>query len=179
MALMQKKMTVAIIIIFCIAAGAVLFFMSRKSGLSDELTVMSLSTISDMIFKDLEGKDISVSSLRGRQVVFHIWSSWCLLCIQEIPDMAVLQKEFGDALVVIEVNRAESLEVVKKYADQFNASHNLLFVLDINDALYKEIGGFSMPEVIFVDKNGMIKDHTRGPTDIIDKRRRIQNAFAL
>ncbi len=178
MALIRKHVAIIIIVIFFIAAMAVLFFIFRKTG-SEKLSPVSLHVMPDLVFKNLDAQDITVSSLRGRPIVFHLWASWCVLCMREISDLVTLQKEFGDHIVIIEVNRRESSDIIKKYRDQLDAGHALLFVVDGNDSLYEAIKGFSMPETIFVDLNGEIRDHTRGPVGLIDIKRRIQDSFGL
>ncbi len=74
---------------------------------------------------------------------------------------------------MIAINRAESAGVAKKYTDQQGTSNNLVFLVDSADSFYQSIGGFSMPETIFVDKNGNIVDHKRGPMDINEIRQKI------
>ena len=175
----RKNMTVVGIVVLFIAAIAVVFFIFKKSGSPNTSDSLSPPILPDLVFKNIEEHEVSVSSLRGRPVLLNIWASWCSLCAQKIADLVLLQKEFGDKIIIVEVNRGESLDVVKKYADQYNAGHALLFVLDANDSLYREIKGFSMPETIFIDTNGNIVDHTRGLTGITDMRRRIEDAFGL
>ena len=175
----RKNMAVAGIVVLFVAAIAVVFFIFKKSGSPHTLASASLPILSDLIFENIEAREVSVSSLRGRPVLLNIWASWCSLCAQKIADLVTLQKEFGDKIVIVEVNRGESLEVVKKYADQYDAGRVLLFVVDTNDSLYREIKGFSMPETIFIDKEGNIADHTRGLTGITDMRRRVEDSFGL
>lgn len=39
----------------------------------------------------------------------------------------------------------------------------MVFLLNKNDAFYRAIGGFSMPETIIINNNGAIVLHKRGP----------------
>lgn len=41
----------------------------------------------DFTLKDLTGKDLSLSSLRGKYLVLDFWGSWCGWCIKGIPEM--------------------------------------------------------------------------------------------
>lgn len=153
-----------------------MFFHSRQSSSAELSLDNTHSELPDVILKNSDGQDVRFSSMRGRLVVLYLWASWCERCIREISSHALLQKEFGDALMFAEVNRGESLEVAKKYIDP---NSGLLLFADGNDALYKALGGFSMPETVFIDKDGIVRDHTRGPMSVIDLRRRIQDSLAL
>lgn len=41
----------------------------------------------DFTLKSIDGKNISLSSLRGKYVMLDFWGSWCGWCIKGIPDM--------------------------------------------------------------------------------------------
>lgn len=172
----RTHVVIAGIVIFLIAAGIAGFFIFKKPTSTQAPSVV-FHSLPDITFQHTNNSTVSVSSLRGRSVILDIWASWCQLCAAHISSLAALKKEFGDKLMIIEVNRGESLEIVKKYLEQHSTDSGLLFVLDANDALYQEIGGFSMPETLFLDKEGRIADHVRGPIGRIEMRRRIQDAF--
>lgn len=132
-----------------------------------------LEKASDFHLQDYNGKTVSLADFAGKPVVINSWASWCPFCRQEIPDFVTAQKEFGDKVVIIAIDRSESLAVAKAYTDQQGTTKSLLFLLDPDDSFYKSVGGFSMPETIFVDKNGNIVDHKRGPMDINEIRQKI------
>ena len=177
----RKIIAVIIIAFVLIGAAGIIFFISkaRLSNISSGSSAAVLLTLGDSAFKSIDGQEITVSSLAGRPVIFHLWASWCSLCIKEITQLVALKKEFGDGLSIVEVNRKESADMVKKYADQLDPEHNLMFVLDANDALYQQIKGFSMPETLFMDKDGIVRYHARGLMNVIDAHRRIQDVFGL
>ena len=47
---------------------------------------------------------IRLSDLKGKLVILDFWSTWCGSCIEAIPKMEKLQKEFGDKIKIILVN---------------------------------------------------------------------------
>lgn len=128
--------------------------------------------------KDYHGRTVNLSDFRGKPLVINSWAAWCPFCRKELVDFAAVQKEFGQSVVIIAIDRAESLETAKKYSDELGVTDNLVFLLDPADSFYQSIGGFSMPETIFIDKNGNIMIHKRGPMDINEIRERAQKLLS-
>ncbi len=46
--------------------------------------------------KDLDGRDLSLASLRGKPTVVTVWGSWCASCHRETPALVEAQKKLGD-----------------------------------------------------------------------------------
>ena len=76
-----------------------------------------------------------------------------------------------DDVVVIVIDRAESMAKQKKFIDEVGLTGKLLYLNDPKDSFYQSIGGFSMPETIFVDKDGNIRLHKRGPMNVEEMRK--------
>jgi thiol-disulfide isomerase/thioredoxin len=54
--------------------------------------------------KDLQGKPLSLASLRGKVVVVNFWATWCGPCLQELPVLDQFQQKRGkDGLVVVAI----------------------------------------------------------------------------
>jgi len=129
----------------------------------------------DFALQDYAGKTVKLADLTGKPIIINSWAAWCPFCKKELSDFVAAQKEFGDKVVIIAIDRSESLAVAKGYTDQQGITDNLLFLLDPSDSFYQSIGGFSMPETIFVDTDGNIVFHKRGPMDINEIRDKIGN----
>lgn len=177
MLLTHRRITIPAIIVCTLAASAVFFFILRKP-VANQPFAPSASPLPDVVFKNVDGQEITLASLRGHPLVVNLWASWCSLCEREIAILRVLQKKFGDGVIIIEVNRGESSEIVKTYRDRIDASHDLMFVLDAQDLLYRQTGGFSMSDTFFVDKEGMVRDHIRGSLNAVELERHIEDLIS-
>jgi len=175
----MKKYFIIVAVVVLLIVGGIVIFIFRQNQNTQESNSNSTSQTEqkapNFSLQDYSGKTVNLADFAGKPLVINSWASWCPFCQQEIPDLATAQKELGDKVVIIAVDRVESLAVAKGYTDQQGTTDKLIFLIDPSDSFYQSIGGFSMPETIFVDKNGNIVDHKRGPMDINEIRQRIQN----
>ena len=178
-------------VIILVAVIAFAFFISRgDSGENKETTTSTNTSIGDekktekvnkflsLTFKDYDGNEVKLSDFSGNLIV-NSWAVWCPFCVDELPTFAELQAEFEGQVTVIAIDRAESLNKVKKYSDDLGVTDSFVFLLDSSDSFYREIGGFSMPETIFVSDSGNIELHKRGPMRIDEMRRLTKESFNL
>lgn len=138
-----------------------------RPAVSNEGTLERLSNIA---LSDYDGNKTTLADFAGKPLVLNSWATWCPFCRQELPDFARLQEELGDTAVVIAIDRAERVAQAKGYTDDFDITSKMTFLMDFDDAFYRNIGGFSMPETLFVDSSGAIVFHKRGPMTLEEMR---------
>lgn len=156
-----------------LVVGGGIFILSRGSVPPKESQGAQQNAVFQLSFTDYDGNRVSLADFAGKPLVLNAWAAWCPFCVKELSDFSVLQKEFPD-IVVVAIDRAESLQTAKSYTDNLGITQDLVFLLDPKDSFYKSIRGFSMPETLFVDKDGVTQDHKRGPMDINEMRERLQ-----
>lgn len=179
---MNKKFFALLAAIIIIVGGGLVVASTNRhqSPTSSNKTNQSkLATAPPFSLPNFTGKTINLVDFTGKNLLINSWATWCPFCGAELFDFAVAQKEFGDRVVIIAIDRAESLETAKKFSDEVGASDNLVMLLDPDDLFYQSIGGFSMPETIFVNAQGEIVFHKRGPMDLDEIRERIKTSFNL
>lgn len=116
----------------------------------------------DFEISDFEGTRHRLSDFRGTPVYLNFWATWCVPCQKELPDIQELADRHGEGLIVITVNRRESLRNARTYfqnIEDLNGEPGISFDvngLDPDDTLYDEYRGLGMPVSVFVDANGVI-----------------------
>lgn len=133
----------------------------------------------DTELKDYNGNKVKLSDFSGKPLVVNVWAVWCPFCVKELSDFALVQEEFMDEAVLVAVNRGESLKKAKELSDKLGITNELKFLLDADDSFYRSIGGFAMPETLFVDVDGRVRFHKRGPMDEEEIRQRVQHLISL
>lgn len=116
-----------------------------------------------VVLTDYEGNDVKLSQFKNTVLIAYVWASWCPYCGAEIENLARLKETYGDEVQVIAINRAEPVTVAKEFTDALQKTEGVVFLLDPTDSFFRDIGGYAMPETVFIRPNGEILLHQRGP----------------
>lgn len=176
---MKTNVIITIVVILVVLVGGFLLFSggggeSATEGVSDNTskeTSESFDKAPSFALQDYGGNEVTSADFPGKLLVVNTWATWCPFCVNELPDFGELQEAFSDEIVVIAIDRAEGLDRAKAFSDELEVTDRIMFLLDPRDSFYRSIGGFSMPETIFVDADGNIRLHKRGPMDFKEMRR--------
>jgi thiol-disulfide isomerase/thioredoxin len=67
---------------------------SQPSAQSNERLATAVTQVfSTFRATDIEGRELTASSLRGRVVVLDFWATWCAPCLAEVPTYQRLRRE--------------------------------------------------------------------------------------
>jgi len=83
---------------------------------------------------DTAGRPQRLADFKGRWVVVNFWATWCVPCIQEIPEISAFRKAHGDVVVIGVAIDAEDAPKVTSFARK--VGHDYPLVLS-NDAVEK------------------------------------------
>lgn len=116
-------------------------------------------------FPDLTGKKVSLSDYRGRVVFLNIWATWCSPCVDEMPSMEKLYKQFkSDQFEIMAVSiDTQGVKVVVPFMEKLNLTFPAL--LDRKGKIRNIYGVTGIPESFIIDKNGIIIKKVIGPLD--------------
>ena len=118
----------------------------------------------DFSLKDLAGRTVSLSAMKGKVVLLNFWATWCPSCVSEMPSLNRLYKEMkSHGLEIIAVSTDGSASSVR----DFRKTHGLLFPVVIDDdreatRLYHV---FSLPTSFLIDKDGFVVEKFYGEYD--------------
>jgi len=170
---MPLKLTIVLIIIAVVIAGGGFFLLQNSSTDSEDVSVDdSDETKTAIIFEEFTTE--TIAQFLGTPIVVNSWATWCPFCIDELPGFAEVQRELGDKVVIIAVNRSESMKQAKKFTDRIDVTDDLIFMMDPDDTFFRSLqSGNAMPQTIFIDSSGARKDHKIGDMDADEIRDRI------
>ena len=62
------------------------------------------ATRSTLTGKDLDGRPLSLASMRGKPTVVTVWGAWCADCHQEAPYVVAAAKQLGSTAHVVGID---------------------------------------------------------------------------
>jgi cytochrome c biogenesis protein CcmG, thiol:disulfide interchange protein DsbE len=126
-----------------------------------------------LTLKNYDGADVRLSEFEDSVLVVYLFASWCPYCGDEMRTLARLKDHYAEQITVLAVNRAEPLVDAKGFTDALNVS-GIQYLLDPEDALYKKIGGYAMPETVFITDRGEVLYHQRGPIQVAELEEKLR-----
>src|SRR5271155_1603733 len=166
--LMRVSLKFSMLVIILVAAAAAVAFTGCKSGGSQAAALSTekpLPDAPDVTFKDLQGKDVSLASLKGKVVVLNFWATWCEPCQVEIPWMIDLQQKYSDKGFTLlgAAMDDEGKSVVEPYVqktefdvDGHQMKMNYPIVLGTDDIASKFGGLIGLPTTVIITRDGKI-----------------------
>jgi thiol-disulfide isomerase/thioredoxin len=110
----------------------------------------------DFTMKDLAGKDVALSSFKGKVVLLNFWATWCGPCKAEIPGFVELQEKYKDKLVIVGFSVDDPADKAKAFADEYKINYPILLGEgreDVQDS-YGPIWG--IPASFLISKDGKV-----------------------
>lgn len=107
-----------------------------------------------VIVVDSSGTELNTSDLlNGNRLFVSLWSTWCVPCRRELPQLQQFAVEHQDVSVVA-VNLGDKLDSVAAYADEIGLT--MPVVIDSEGRISSALGVTSVPSTIVIDSHGKV-----------------------
>lgn len=102
----------------------------------------------------LDGRQVSLSSLKGKIVVINFWGVWCGWCVKEMPEFQQLAEKYkGDSEVaILTINNDGSAVMVQEFMQE----NRYNFMVLMENGYNERVGIRNYPMTWFLDKEGRI-----------------------
>jgi thiol-disulfide isomerase/thioredoxin len=126
----------------------------------------------DFTMKDVEGKDISLQSFKGKVILLDFWATWCGPCKVEIPHFVEFQQKYGTkGLQVVGISVDDTADKLLPYVKEMGMNYPVLQGLghdEVQDAYGPILG---IPVSVMISRDGKVCATHTGLTgkDVFEK----------
>lgn len=110
----------------------------------------------DFTFKDINGKEVSLSDLKGKYILIDVWATWCSPCRNEIPFLKKLEEKMhGKKIEFVSISCDKDKAAWEKMVKDEKLGGIQLFS-DGDKTFMEAFGITGIPRFIMLDKKGNI-----------------------
>ena len=124
-------------------------------------------TFPDVTVATIDGRRFDAAVLEGRPVLVTFWSTRCVVCLQEMPDLDALYRRFaprGFELIAVSMPWDPPGEVVR-FARERPIPYPV--ALDVDGAIGRAFGDVTVtPTHVFIDAGGEVAFRRSGALDV-------------
>ncbi|MDP4181676.1 MAG: TlpA disulfide reductase family protein [Bacillota bacterium] len=143
---------------------------------SDTSTQMPRKLADDFTLTDLNGKQITLSELKGKNVFLNFFTTWCGPCKEELPNVEKIYKDYSSkGLQVYLIDLGEDEDTVKNFLKEKKYTLNTL--LDVNNDVGNLYRTTEIPTSLFIDKEGYVVSKCTGKMTYAQMQERVDKLF--
>jgi thiol-disulfide isomerase/thioredoxin len=157
------------------------YFMSKVAESPSNISAiekMETEGVPNFTSKTLEGQSFDLNQMKGKVVILNFWASWCGPCVEEVPSLIKLIKEYkGDVQLIAisgDSNEADIHVFLKSFPEL--KAENIKIVYDQDRSLMKMFEVARLPESLILNKDqklvkklvGSIDWHTKDSLEYMD-----------
>lgn len=161
----MKRLIALLLVLLAVASAGCSKGDERGRANAPAMKAVEGAVAPDFAVRDLTGKELRLSELRGKVVLVNFWATWCPPCREEIPSMVKLNQALaGKPFQMLAISIDEG---GKGAVEQFFATsgQTLPAYLDGEDKVSRLYGTTGVPETFVVDKKGVILKKVIGGMD--------------
>tara|TARA_B110000438_G_C15616850_1_gene564715 strand:+ start:192 stop:707 length:516 start_codon:yes stop_codon:yes gene_type:complete len=143
------------LIIFLYLISTSLSYSIERPDIKNIVINKELKSYKNVIFKDINNKDINLENYRDKLIIINFWATWCAPCREEMPSLDLLQSNKNiNNLKIFPINIGqENILKSKNFFEELNIK-NLDIYFDPTVNLAKKFLLRGIPTSILINKDG-------------------------
>ena len=127
----------------------------EKPDLKNLVLIKSPKTYDEVIFKDINQKNVNLVDFKGKLVILNFWATWCAPCKEEMPSLDDLQSNTKlNNLKIFPINIGQEDVRKSEYFFKELDIKNLEIYFDAPITLAKKFSLRGVPTTIIFNKEG-------------------------
>ena len=159
-----------LLIIFIYLITTIFSHALEKPDLKNLVLLKSPKIYEEVIFKDINKKNVNLADFKGKLVILNFWATWCAPCKEEMPSLDDLQSNTKlNNLKIFPINISQEDESKSESFFKELNIQNLDIYFDASITLAKKFSLRGVPTTIIFNKEGKEFSRIMGSIDFNDE----------
>ena len=117
--------------------------------------------LSDFSITCTDGNTFRLSEQKGKVVVINLWATWCIPCVDELPNFEKISEDFSDEVSVIAIHSLPVTTNVSAWLSDY--SYTIPFAVDEDGSVSELLNASTvLPQTIVIGKDGVVTYNRSG-----------------
>ncbi|MVM41079.1 redoxin domain-containing protein [Spirosoma sp. HMF3257] len=125
---------------------------------------------------DVTGKSISLESFKGKYLLIDFWGTWCIPCIETIPELKAVHTKYGNRLAILSIamerpaDREKWVKAIHKYGMTWTQTAEFTSAKEGVNVLYNVV---EYPTLLVANPDGIFMARIKYGESIDEKIKRL------
>ncbi|WP_413560219.1 TlpA family protein disulfide reductase [Bdellovibrio sp. HCB209] len=146
------------------------YFMShveKAPATMSSVEKMETDGVPNFSAKALDGASFDLEQMKGKVIILNFWASWCGPCVEEVPSLIKLVKEYKGEIQLIAVSGDSNENDIHVFLKSFPElkGENIKIVYDQDRSLMKMFDVSRLPESLILNREHKLVKKLVGSID--------------
>lgn len=151
---MKKRLPLVLVAVLAVGLGIGLSLWR----LSPKPVELPAQWVFELSFPNATGQQVAMADIRGKLTVVNFWATWCPPCVEEMPELSLIHREFSPKGVNVIGLAIDSPSAVRSFLETREFSYPLLITGAAGSELGKRLGNAieALPYTVLINENGSV-----------------------
>jgi thiol-disulfide isomerase/thioredoxin len=172
----RQWIIITLISLLALLAGVFSSHWISKTGLASDPAIKAFFANP---WQTADGKSVKTEAWQGKVLVVNFWASWCPPCVEEMPTLDLLQKDFLQQNVLFVGIGIDSPSNIREFLKNTPVSYPIVIGGLEGSALSKQMGNTSgaLPYTLIINSKGKAVYSKLGKISEDELRKAIKSAI--
>lgn len=135
-------------------AGLALYRLRR-----DDVGTAAVAALFAQTFNDAQGQPQPMAQWKGQWLVLNFWATWCTPCVEEMPTLQQVARDYGTRGVAVVGLGIDSPSAIRRFQSELKLELPLLVAGAGGSELARELGNPSgaLPYTVLISPKGAVE----------------------
>ncbi|MBN9429998.1 MAG: TlpA family protein disulfide reductase [Burkholderiales bacterium] len=162
-----------------LAAGALGAWVASKHYSLAQADQAATELLLALDVPDAEGQPHPLAPWRGHPLLVNFWATWCPPCVDEMPELSGLQREFSATPLKVVGIGIDSAANIRRFSQKSPMSYPLLVAGASGSELARRFGNGSgaLPFTVVIDHQGRVRRRILGRFELASLRASVKDVL--